>query len=70
MSILGINTHEMRMVKEGLVQGAARPFEDVLWDIGQTLIERVESGKMTQDLADTYANAIFGKNFSEFNLAI
>lgn len=66
LSILGINTHEMRMGKEGLVQGAARPFEDVLWDIGETLIERVESGKMTQDLADTYANAIFGKSFSEF----
>ena len=67
LALLGVNTHEMTMGKYGWVQGAARPFEDVLWDIGETLIRKVESGELTQDVADVYANALFGKGFAELN---
>ena len=67
LSLLGIDTHEMTQGKFGEVQGAARQFEDVFWEIGETLRRKVESGEMTQDLADTYANAIFGKGFAELN---
>ena len=67
LSLLGIDTHEMVQGKFGEVQGAARQFEDVFWEIGETLRRKVESGEMTQDLADTYANAIFGKGFAELN---
>lgn len=67
LNLLGISTHEIQQGKYGAVQGAARDFEDVLWDIGETLRSKVASGEMTQDLADTYANALFGKSFSELN---
>ena len=67
LGLLGISTHEMQNGKYGLVQGAARNFEDVFWDIGETLRAKVASGEMTQDLADTYANALFGRGFAQMN---
>ena len=67
LALLGINTHEMLTGKYGVVEGAARDFEDVFWEIGEKLRAKVASGEMTQDLADTYANAIFGRGFAELN---
>ena len=67
LALLGISTHETIGGKYGMVEGAARNFEDVFWDIGDTLRKKVESGAMTQDLADTYANALFGKGFAQLN---
>ena len=67
LSILGINTHEILQGKNGAIQGAARDFEEVFWEVGETLRRKVESGEITQDLADTYANAIFGKSFTNLN---
>jgi len=67
LDLLGINTHEIMQGKYGAIQGAARDFEDVFWEIGETLRRRVESGEMTQDLADTYANALFGRSFANLN---
>lgn len=67
LSILGINTHEILQGKNGAIQGAARDFETVFWEVGETLRRKVESREMTQDLADTYANAIFGKSFTNLN---
>ena len=61
LSLLGINTHEMISGKYGVVQGAAREWEDVFWDIAEGLQDAVSNGRITQDLADTYAEAIFGK---------
>lgn len=67
LNLLGINTHEIMQGKYGVVQGAARDFEDVFWEIGETLRRKVESREMTQDLADTYANALFGRSFANLN---
>jgi len=67
LSLLGISTHAMVLGKTGIVEGAAKPFEDLFWEIGKTLREKVASGEMTQDLADTYAQAIFGKGFAQLN---
>ena len=67
LSLLGINTHDIMQGKYGVVQGAAKDYEDVFWEIGETLRRKVESGEMTQDLADTYANALFGKSFANLN---
>lgn len=64
LSLLGISTHEMVPGKFGIIQGAARGFEEVFWEIGETLKAKVESGELTPDLADTYAQAIFGKGFA------
>ena len=67
LKLLGVDTHEIQQGKTGAVEGAARDFEEVFWDIGERLKQKVESGEMTQDLADTYANAIFGKGFAQLN---
>lgn len=68
LSLLGIPTHEAGgMGKYGYVEGTAREFEDVLWDIGETLRQKVESGEISSDLADTYANALLGKSFDNLN---
>lgn len=65
--LLGIQTHGTVQGKDGIVQGAARDFEEVFWEIGQTLQRKVKSGELTQDTADLYANAIFGRGFTGLN---
>lgn len=67
LQLLGIQTHEINQGKMGAVQGAARDFEDIFWEIGDVLKQKVKSGELTQDLADTYANALFGKGFAGLN---
>ena len=68
LDALGISTHEtVNSGKYGLVEGAARNYEDVLWEIGEKLRQKVESGELTQDLADTYANQVFGRSFDNLN---
>lgn len=68
LKILGISTKQW-----GSLKGQSGPaligknFEDMFWEIGETLRKKVESGEMTQDLADTYANTLFGKSFANLN---
>ena len=61
---LGLSTKEYKDMGGSGPQLVAKNFEDMFWEIGKTLQQKVESGQMTQDLADTYANAIFGKSFA------
>ena len=49
------------------VEEVAGNWEDMLWDIGQALRDKVASGELSMDLADVYANAIFGKSFASLN---
>ena len=49
------------------VIGKAREWEDVFWDVGKALREKVASGELSQDQADVYAQAIFGKSFASLN---
>ena len=67
LNLLGIQTHGTVYGKEGAVEGAARNYEEVFWEIGERLRQKVASGEMTQDLADTYANSLFGKGFANLN---
>ena len=67
MDLLGVKTHDGYRGKYGWVDATAKDFEEVFWEIGETLKKKVKSGELTQDLADTYANALFGKGFSELN---
>ena len=64
LTLLGIPTHEILQGKLGAVEGAARDFETVFWEIGAVLKRKVESGELTQDLADTYANTLLGKGYA------
>ena len=65
LALLGIETHEVLQGKMGAVEGAAKGFEEVFWELGDVLKQKVKSGELTQDLADTYANTLFGKSFAE-----
>lgn len=68
LDALGISTHEtVNSEKYGLVEGAARNYEDVLWEIGEKLRQKVESGELTQDLANTYAQQVFGRGYDDLN---
>ena len=49
------------------VIGKAREWEDVFWDVGAKLRENVANGKLTQDQADVYALALFGKSWANLN---
>ena len=65
LDVLGISTHEMFPGKNGeLVRGAAKDWETVFWEIAKALEQKVESGLITQDLADVYATELFGKTFA------
>ena len=61
LSLLGVSTHDTAQGKWGEVQTAARTWEDVFWDAAGELRKRIESGQISADLGDTYAEALFGK---------
>lgn len=69
LEALGIVTHEGGGTGKygSVIEGAARNYEDVFWEIGETLRKKVASGELSQGLADEYAKSIFGKNWSVFN---
>ena len=65
---LGVKTTEGGGAgKFGEVEGIARNWEDVFWEAGEQLRAKVESGELTQDMADVYANELFGKSWTELN---
>ena len=64
LTLLGIPTHEMVQGKYGVVEGAAREWEDVFWDVVTETQKRIENGSMTQDAADTFFNNFFGRSFT------
>lgn len=49
------------------VIGKAREWEDVFWDVGKALREKVAKNELTQDEADVYAKALFGKSWDSLN---
>ena len=64
LSLLGIETWTYSAGKYGMARNEAKAFEDVFWEIGDVLKQKIEDGELTQDLADTYAQAIFGKSYA------
>ena len=62
--LLGISTHEILQGAHGPVQGMAKSYEEIFWQVSRELQRRVENGSMTQGTADVYAQALFGKNFA------
>ena len=68
LGALGISTRESGIAgKYGIVEGAAKDYEDLFWEIGETLRRKVESGQLSQGLAEDYANQIFGKGWANLN---
>ena len=65
LNLLGINTKSWQQMKgQSGPSLVGKNFEEMFWEIGATLKRKVESGELTQDVADTYANELFGKTFA------
>ena len=67
LKALGIGTTKLVDTGGGILEPVVKDYEEMFWQLGERLREKVASGEMTQDLADTYANAIFGKSFDNLN---
>lgn len=71
LEALGISTHEGGGPgKYGDIEGTARDWEDVFWDVATRVQERVQNGSMTQGLADTYMQELFGKGYMNYKSLI
>lgn len=71
LDALGISTHEGGGPgKYSDIEGTARDWEDVFWDVATRVQERVQNGAMTQGLADTYMQALFGKGYMNYKSLI
>lgn len=64
LAALGIKTHDTVNTGFGMAEGMAKDWETVFWEAAQELQRRVESGRMTTDLADTWGEALFGKKYT------
>lgn len=64
LQALGIKTHETQAGKFGEVEGLAKDWETVFWEAAKALQQKVASGEISDDLADTWGEALFGKKFS------
>ena len=65
LAALGIDTHGTAASKYGVIQTAAKEWEDVFWEAATQLRQKVENGEISQDMADTYAEALFGKKAAQ-----
>lgn len=62
---LGLSTRQLGMSENGMIPTlVAKDWETIFWDASAELQRRVQNGSLTQDQADVYANALFGKNFT------
>lgn len=64
LEALGIKTHGQVDTGFGMAEGLAKDWETVFWEATQKLQSMVERNPANQDLADTWGEALFGKNFS------
>ena len=64
LEALGIKTHETMQGKYGEVEGAAKDWESMFWEAAEKLKSKVANGEISQDMADTWGEALFGKKFS------
>lgn len=67
LKALGISRYSVEADKNGTLEPVLKDFESLFWEIGETLQRKVASGELTGDLADSYANAIFGRSFGNLN---
>ena len=65
LKMLGISPKSWQQLKgQSGPSLVGKNFEEMFWEIGATLKRKVESGELTQDVADVYANELFGKTFA------
>ena len=66
LAALGIGIREGGKVSQNNYTSLkVREWEDVFWEIGDKLREKVASHQMTEDQADVYAQALFGRGYAD-----
>jgi len=70
LEALGLTTKTEKAGKYGAVDDVVKDWETVFWEAANALKTKVEAGEISQDLADTYGEAIFGKKFSSLKTLI
>ena len=64
---LGISTSRLEDTGGGILEPVAKDVEEVFWDVGERLKQKVKSGELSLLEANDFANLIFGKNFENLN---
>lgn len=64
---LGISTSRLEDTGGGILEPVAKDVEEVFWDVGEKLKQKVKSGELSLLEANDFANLIFGKNFENLN---
>ena len=65
--LLGISTKRLEDTGGGILEPVTREVEDVFWEVGERLRQKVASGELTMLEANDMANAIFGRTFENLN---
>lgn len=66
LELLGIDTHETISGAKGDIQGAAKDWETIFWEVSEELKNRIAKGTITEGMADQYFEAIFGKKYMNY----
>ena len=66
LELLGIDTHETISGAKGDIQGAAKDWETIFWEVSEELKNRIANGTITEGMADQYFEAIFGKKYMNY----
>ena len=64
---LGISTSRLEDTGGGILEPVAKDVEEVFWDVGEKLRQKVDRGELSLLEANDFANLIFGKNFENLN---
>lgn len=66
LELLGIDTHETISGAKGDIQGAAKDWETIFWEVSEELKNRIANGTISEGMADQYFEAIFGKKYMNY----
>ena len=64
---LGISTSRLEDTGGGILEPVAKDVEEVFWDVGERLKQKVKSGELSLLEANDFANLLFGRQFENLN---
>ena len=67
LQFLGISTSRLADTGGGILEPVEKDVEEVFWDIGERIRQKVASGEITMLKADDLASAIFGNKYENLN---
>lgn len=70
LKALGLTVSELQDTGGGILEFVRKDWETLFWEAGSAIKQKVESGQMSLDLADTYGEMLFGKKYSSLKSLI